>query len=62
MSSVKLTAVIRRKRKRYIQSTPQITAENILSRKFIATKPNEKWLTDVTEFKLSNGTKAYLQY
>jgi transposase InsO family protein len=60
MSSVKLTAVIRRKRKRYIQSTPQITAENILSRKFIATKPNEKWLTDVTEFKLSNGTKAYL--
>lgn len=60
MKSVKLTAVIRRKKKRYIQSTPQVTAENILNRKFVATKPNEKWLTDVTEFKLSNGTKAYL--
>lgn len=23
-------------------------------------KPNEKWLTDVTEFKLTNGSKAYL--
>lgn len=60
MKSVKLTAVIRRKKKKYIQSTPQITAENILNRKFIADNPNEKWLTDVTEFKLTNGTKAYL--
>lgn len=60
MKSVKLTSVIRRKKKKYIQSTPQITAENILNRKFIADNPNEKWLTDVTEFKLTNGTKAYL--
>ena len=60
MKSIKLTAVIRRKRKRYIQSTPQTTAENILNRKFVANKPNEKWLTDVTEFKLTNGSKAYL--
>ena len=60
MKSVKLTAVIRRKRKRYIQSTPQITAENILNREFVADNPNEKWLTDVTEFKLSSGNKAYL--
>lgn len=60
MKSVKLTAVIRKKKKRYIQSTPQITAENILNRNFTANKPNEKWLTDVTEFKLTNGSKAYL--
>ena len=60
MKSVKLTAVIRRRKKRYIQSTPQITAENILNRKFVADNPNEKWLTDVTEFKLANGSKAYL--
>lgn len=60
MKSIKLTAVIRRKRKKYIQSTPQITAENILNRNFVANNPNEKWLTDVTEFKLTNGSKAYL--
>lgn len=60
MKSVNLTAVIRRKRKKYIQSTPQITAENILNRKFVADNSNEKWLTDVTEFKLTNGNKAYL--
>lgn len=30
---------------------PQFIAENILNRDFTADKPNEKWLTDVTEFK-----------
>jgi len=30
---------------------PEYTAENILNRNFHADKPNEKWLTDVTEFK-----------
>lgn len=60
MKSVKLAAVIRRKKKRYIKSTPQITAENILDREFVADSPNKKWLTDVTEFKLTNGSKAYL--
>lgn len=39
MKSIKLTAVIRRKKKRYIQSTPQITAENILNRNFVANNP-----------------------
>ena len=32
-------------------SNPQHIAENVLNRKFTADKPNEKWLTDVTEFK-----------
>ena len=30
---------------------PQYLAENLLDRQFYAAKPNEKWLTDVTEFK-----------
>lgn len=60
MKSVKLTAVIRRRKKRYVKSTTQIIAENILNREFVADNPNEKWLTDVTEFKLANGSKAYL--
>lgn len=39
-------------------SNPQHIAENILERKFHAEKPDEKWLTDVTEFKYYiNGEK-----
>ncbi len=30
---------------------PQYLAENLLNRQFYASVPNEKWLTDVTEFK-----------
>ena len=41
-------------------SEPRITAENVLNRAFTANRPNQKWLTDVTEFKLLNGKKAYL--
>ena len=35
---------------------PQFIAENILNREFTAESPNQKWLTDVTEF------KYYTQY
>ena len=39
-------------------ANPQYLAENILDRDFHADKPNEKWLTDVTEFKwYENGEK-----
>ncbi|MDX8337043.1 IS3 family transposase [Candidatus Cetobacterium colombiensis] len=37
-----------------------LKAENLLNRKFEATLPNEKWVTDVTEFKYGDGKKAYL--
>lgn len=60
MKSVNLTSVIRKKRKKYVYSLPQVTAENVLNRDFTAVRPNEKWLTDVTEFKLTTGKKAYL--
>ena len=55
-----LKSVIRKKKKRYIKSTPQFVSENILNREFTASKPNEKWVTDVTEFKYGYGKKAYL--
>lgn len=55
-----LQSSIRRKRKAYARSTPEITAQNILARDFAASDPNEKWLTDVTEFALADGTKLYL--
>lgn len=60
MKSINMNSVIRKKKKNYVPTTPQITAENILNREFYSDKPNQKWLTDVTEFKLTNGKKAYL--
>lgn len=55
-----IQSVIRRKRKKYVGSTPQQVAENVLNRNFEAEAPNQKWVTDVTEFKYGNGKKAYL--
>lgn len=42
--------------------TPQYVAENILNRQFHADKPNEKWLTDVTEFKWYEGVTVHKLY
>ncbi|WP_430103489.1 IS3 family transposase [Paenibacillus validus] len=55
-----IQSVIRRKKKKYERSTPQQVAENLLNRNFQADVPNQKWVTDVTEFKYGNGQKAYL--
>lgn len=41
---------------------PQYIAENLLDRKFYADKPNEKWLTDVTEFKWYEGMSVHKVY
>lgn len=57
---VGLKAVIRRKRPQYQRSTLEVTAENILNRDFTAKTVNEKWLTDVTEFKYGDNAKLYL--
>lgn len=43
-------------------SRPQYVAENLLDRDFTATVPNEKWLTDVTEFKYYLGTEVHKVY
>jgi putative transposase len=60
MKIVGLKSVCRKKRYNYIKSTPEVTAENVLNRKFSAENTCEKWLTDVTEFKYGDGKKAYL--
>lgn len=41
---------------------PQYLAENLLDRRFYASKPNEKWLTDVTEFKWYEGFTVHKVY
>lgn len=63
MKVIDVHSAIRKQPKKYKKSTPERTAENILKRDFNASKPNEKWVTDVTEFKWYEGTvcrKIYL--
>ncbi len=55
-----LQAVIRRTKPNYRKSTPEVAAENVLGRDFTTHRPNEKWLSDVTEMKYGNGQRLYL--
>jgi putative transposase len=59
MSEMSLTAAIRVKKYRSWKGLVGTVAPNILNRNFSADKPNEKWVTDVTEFSV-NGEKLYL--
>ena len=57
MKKLGIHSVIRKKKKKYASSTPETMAENKLNRDFYAAAPNEKWVTDVTEFKIPGDTK-----
>jgi len=57
MRELGVSSAIRRKRKNYLSYKPEQVGENILNRDFNAYKPNEKWLTDVTEYKIIGSTK-----
>lgn len=50
-----------RRRRRYASFTGEVgrIAENVLDRDFTATAPNQKWATDVTEFRIGDR-KVYL--
>ena len=61
MKKIGIHSVIRKKKKKYTSSTPESIAENKLGRNFYAGAPNEKWTTDVTEFKVpGENKKLYL--
>jgi transposase InsO family protein len=59
MSELGLKSIVRMKKYRSYKGEVGKTASNILDRNFKAEKPNEKWVTDITEFKLF-GEKLYL--
>ena len=50
MSQLNLKSTVRAKRYRSYKGDIGKTAPNILNRDFSATRPDEKWVTDVTEF------------
>ncbi len=59
MGQLNLRSTVRPKKYRSYRGNVGKTAPNYLKRNFTAIKPNEKWITDVTEFKV-NEQKVYL--
>lgn len=57
MQKLGVHSVIRKKNKKYISVKSETIAENILQRDFYATQPNQKWVTDITEFKVPREKK-----
>jgi transposase InsO family protein len=58
MKELGLKCIVRMKKYKSYKGTVGKIAPNILDRNFHAEKPNKKWVTDITEFKLF-GEKLY---
>ena len=59
MNELGLTSKVRPKRYKSYKGEVGRVADNTLNRAFTAQKPNQKWVTDVTEFKVKDQ-KVYL--
>ena len=59
MQEMNLKSMVRRAKYKSYRGSIGKTAPNLLDRDFKATRPNQKWATDVTEFKVADR-KAYL--
>ena len=59
MKELGLVCRVRMKKYRSYKGEKGATADNELNREFRAEKPNQKWVTDITEFRLF-GQKIYL--
>lgn len=59
MRHLGLVCQVRRRRSRWYRGEIGTVAANVLNRDFTATAPNQKWVTDVTEFRVG-AQKVYL--
>lgn len=59
MAEMNLKCTVRAKKYRSYRGQAGLAAPNVLERKFEAEQPNQKWVTDVTEFKVGSE-KLYL--
>ncbi|MFR7953114.1 MAG: DDE-type integrase/transposase/recombinase [Ruminococcus sp.] len=57
MQKLESIPLYERKKKTYRNANADETTQNILQRDFYATAPNQKWATDVTEFKVPGKKK-----
>ena len=62
MIEMGLKSLVRMKKYQSYRGNVGKTAPNILGRNFHASKPNEKWVTDVTEFHLHSSHCPTLRY
>ena len=61
MKELRIKARIRQKHSNHVKSNPEQVGENVLHRDFKANWKNQKWCTDVTEFKVvGQKQKLYL--
>ncbi|MBU5265549.1 DDE-type integrase/transposase/recombinase [Virgibacillus proomii] len=56
---MEIQAVIRKKKPYYGKKESYIVSDNHLNKDFVASKPNEKWVTDIT-YLIFNGQRLYL--
>lgn len=59
MQSMGLKSLVRPKKYRSYRGGTHVAAPNVLQRQFNAGQPNQRWVTDVTEFNV-RGEKLYL--
>ncbi|MFD6442364.1 IS3 family transposase [Peribacillus sp. NPDC060186] len=59
MRELGLKAVIRKRKPYYGKKEAYVISKNHLNRNFHASRPNEKWVTDIT-YLIFNGQKLYL--
>lgn len=59
MANMNLKSIVRPKKYRSYRGMVGKIAQNLLERNFTAQRPNQKWVTDVTEFKVAQQ-KLYL--
>lgn len=59
MTQLGLRSMVRPKRYRSYMGSVGKAAPNLLERNFVASRPNQKWATDITEFN-TRGEKVYL--
>ncbi|WP_140164424.1 IS3 family transposase [Bacillus thuringiensis] len=59
MNELGIKAIIRKKRPYYGKKEAYVISENHLNRDFQASRPNEKWVTDIT-YLIFNGQRLYL--
>ena len=59
MRALSVQSIVRRKKYKSYKGEVGKIAPNVLNRDFTTTQPNQKWVTDLTEFKI-NDRKIYL--
>jgi len=59
MKEMGIKAIIRKKRPNYGEKEAYVISDNHLNREFHASRPNEKWVTDIT-YLIFNGQRLYL--